>query len=39
MIRSKREAVELYIETLPKDEIPERLSKEIINTTVEVKVA
>jgi len=34
-----REAVELYLETLSKDEIKECLSKEILTTTLQVQVA
>ena len=34
-----REAIELYLETMTDEEIWESLSKEIINTTIEVKVA
>jgi predicted RNase H-like HicB family nuclease len=34
-----KEAIELYIETVPKDEIIEMLSKEILTTTLEVQVA
>jgi predicted RNase H-like HicB family nuclease len=34
-----REAIDVYLETLKPDEILERLSKEIVTTTVEVKVA
>ncbi len=34
-----KEAIELYLETLSKDEIKASLSKEILTTTVEVKVA
>jgi predicted RNase H-like HicB family nuclease len=34
-----KEAIELYMETVPKDEIVELLSKEILTTTVEVQVA
>jgi len=34
-----KEAIELYLETLPKDEIKESLSKEILTTAVEVQVA
>jgi len=33
------EAIDVYLETLKPDEILERLSKEIVTTTVEVKVA
>ena len=33
-----REAIELYLETLPKDEIKTFLSKEILTTSLEVKV-
>jgi predicted RNase H-like HicB family nuclease len=34
-----REAVELYLETLSPDEQRDRLSREIVTTSVEVKVA
>ena len=34
-----KEAVELYLETLPKDEIMVSLSKEILTTSLEVQVA
>ncbi len=34
-----KEAVELYLETLPKDEIMVSLSKEIFTTSLEVQVA
>ena len=34
-----REAVELYVETLGGDELGELLSKQILTTSVEVKVA
>lgn len=34
-----KEAVELYLETLPKDEIIVSLSKEIFTTSLEVQVA
>ena len=34
-----REAVELYVETLSGDELAELLSRQILTTTVEVKVA
>ena len=34
-----REAIELYLETMTDEDIWESLSKEIINTTIEVKVA
>jgi predicted RNase H-like HicB family nuclease len=34
-----KEAVELYIETLAKEEIEELLSKEILTTSMEIKVA
>jgi predicted RNase H-like HicB family nuclease len=33
-----KEAVELYLETLTEDEIKELLSKEILTTSLEVKV-
>ena len=34
-----KEALELYLETIPPEEIKELLSKEILTTTMEVKVA
>ncbi|RJP18439.1 MAG: type II toxin-antitoxin system HicB family antitoxin [Candidatus Abyssobacteria bacterium SURF_5] len=34
-----REAIELYLETLSEDERTERLSREILTTAIEVKVA
>jgi predicted RNase H-like HicB family nuclease len=34
-----KEAVELYLETMPKDEIMVSLSKEILTTSLEVQVA
>ena len=34
-----KEAIELYLETLSKDEIKDYLSKEILTTTLEVPVA
>lgn len=34
-----REAIELYVETLTPQERSERLSREIVTTSVEVKVA
>ncbi|MFA4958014.1 MAG: type II toxin-antitoxin system HicB family antitoxin [Candidatus Methanoperedens sp.] len=34
-----KEAVELYLETMPKDEIMVSLSKEIFTTSLEVQVA
>ncbi len=34
-----KEAIELYLETLPEDEKRAALSKEILTTTLEVKVA
>ena len=39
VIANIREAIELYLETLPEDEIKESLSKEILTTTLEVRVA
>ena len=39
VIANIREAIELYLETLPEDEIRESLSKEILTTTLEVRVA
>lgn len=38
-IKNIREAIELYIETMSVDEIKQSVSKEVINTTIEVKVA
>jgi len=32
-----REAIELYVETLPEQEKKELLSKEILNTTLEIQ--
>lgn len=34
-----KEAIELYLETLPEEEKKEALSKEILTTSLEVKVA
>lgn len=34
-----REAIELYLETLPEDERKEVLSREIISTALEVEIA
>ena len=34
-----KEAIELYLETMSDDEIKEALSKEILTTTIEVRVA
>jgi predicted RNase H-like HicB family nuclease len=39
VVANIREAIELYLETLPKSERKNYLSKEILTTTVEVKVA
>ncbi len=39
VVANIREAIELYLETLTDEEISESLSKEILNTTIEVKVA
>lgn len=39
VVANIREAIELYLETMTQEEIWESLSKEIINTTIEVKVA
>ena len=39
VIKNIREAIELYLETLPEDEIKDSLSKEILTTTLEVRVA
>lgn len=38
-ISNMKEAIELYLETLSGDESRELLSKEILNTTLEVQVA
>lgn len=38
-VKNIKEAVELYMETMTDDEIKEISSKEIINTSIEVKVA
>ena len=37
-MKNIKEAVELYLETLSKDEIGTFLSKEILNTSIEVQV-
>jgi len=34
-----KEAIELYLETMSEDEIKETLSKEILTTAIEVRVA
>ncbi len=34
-----KEAVELYVETLSEDELKELLSKDLLTTSIEVKVA
>jgi predicted RNase H-like HicB family nuclease len=34
-----KEAIDLYLETVPREEIEERLSNQILTTTLEVKVA
>jgi len=39
VIANMKEAVELYVETLPEEEIKESLSKEILTTALEVQVA
>ena len=39
VIANIKEAIELYLETLPEDERKESLSKEILTTAVEVQVA
>lgn len=39
VIANMKEAIELYLETLSKDEIKAFLSKEILTTTLEVNVA
>ena len=38
-ISNIKEALELYLETMSKDEIAEALNKEIVSTILEVKVA
>jgi predicted RNase H-like HicB family nuclease len=38
VISNIKEAIELYLETLPKDEIKASLSREILTTTLEVQV-
>jgi predicted RNase H-like HicB family nuclease len=38
-ISNMKEAIELYLETMSEDEIKEALSREILTTTIEVKVA
>jgi len=37
-LKNIREAIELYLETLSEDEIKASLSKEIVTTSLEVKV-
>lgn len=39
VIANMKEAAELYLETLSEDEIKASLSKEILTTTLEVKLA
>lgn len=39
VVTNIREAIELYLETMTDEEISESLSKEILNTTIEVMVA
>ncbi len=39
VIENIKEAIELYLETLSEEEIKESVSKEILTTTLEVKVA
>lgn len=39
VIANMKEAIELYLKTLPEDERKEYLSKEILTTSVEVNVA
>jgi predicted RNase H-like HicB family nuclease len=39
VIANIREAVDLYVDTMPEDEMRERLSREILTTTLEVAVA
>ena len=38
ILENIKEAVELYLETLPKDDIADFLSKEILTTSLEVNV-
>jgi len=38
VLSNVKEAIELYLETLSQDEIKELLSKEILTTSLEVKV-
>ena len=38
VISNIKEAIELYLETLPKDEIKASLSREILTTALEVQV-
>jgi predicted RNase H-like HicB family nuclease len=38
-IANIKEAIELYLETLPEDEKMDRLSREILTTTLQVQVA
>ena len=38
VLKNIKEAVELYLETMSKDETESLLSKEILNTSLEVKV-
>jgi len=38
ILRNIKEAIELYLETLSKDEIKTLLSKEILTTSLEVKI-
>ena len=39
VMASIRQAIELYLETLSEEELEESLSKEILTTTLEVRVA
>jgi predicted RNase H-like HicB family nuclease len=39
VIANIREAVDLYVDTMPEDEMRERLSREILTTTLEGAVA
>ncbi|OGP47167.1 MAG: hypothetical protein A2022_00400 [Deltaproteobacteria bacterium GWF2_42_12] len=39
VVANMKEAIELYLETLSENEIKESLSKEILITTIEVRVA
>lgn len=39
VMKNIKEAIDLYVETLSEEERKERLSKEILTTTLEVRVA